>query len=31
MKDTSRGELDATGKDEEGLRKDRRVDVKLQK
>jgi len=31
MKDTSRGELDATGKDEEGWRKDRRVDVKLQK
>ena len=27
--DTSRGELDATGKDEEGWRKDRRVDVKL--
>lgn len=31
MRDTSRGELDATGKDEEGWRKDRRVDVKLQK
>jgi peptidoglycan-associated lipoprotein len=31
MADTSRGELDATGKDEEGWRKDRRVDVKLQK
>lgn len=29
MRDTSRGELDATGKDEEGWRKDRRVDVKL--
>jgi peptidoglycan-associated lipoprotein len=27
--DTSRGELDATGKDEEGWKKDRRVDVKL--
>lgn len=27
--DTSRGELDATGHDEEGWRKDRRVDVKL--
>ena len=27
--DTSRGELDATGKDEEGWRKDRRLDVKL--
>lgn len=27
--DTSRGELDATGKDEEGWRKDRRVDVRL--
>ncbi len=26
---TSRGELDATGKDEEGWRKDRRVDIKL--
>jgi peptidoglycan-associated lipoprotein len=31
MRDTSRGELDASGKDEEGWRKDRRVDVKLQK
>jgi peptidoglycan-associated lipoprotein len=27
--DTSRGELDASGKDEEGWRKDRRVDVRL--
>lgn len=27
--DTSRGELDATGKDEAGWQKDRRVDVKL--
>jgi peptidoglycan-associated lipoprotein len=27
--DTSRGELDATGTDEQGWRKDRRVDVKL--
>lgn len=31
MRDTSRGELDAAGRDEEGWRKDRRVDVKLQK
>lgn len=31
MRDTSRGELDATGKDEDGWRKDRRVDVKLVK
>jgi peptidoglycan-associated lipoprotein len=29
MRDTSRGELDASGKDEEGWRRDRRVDVKL--
>lgn len=29
MRDTSRGELDATGKDEAGWRMDRRVDVKL--
>lgn len=29
MHDTSRGELDATGKDEAGWRLDRRVDVKL--
>jgi peptidoglycan-associated lipoprotein len=28
---TSRGELDATGKDEEGWRKDRRVDINLVK
>jgi peptidoglycan-associated lipoprotein len=27
--DTSRGELDATGSDEQGWRKDRRVDIKL--
>ena len=27
--DTSRGEIDATGKDEAGWQKDRRVDVKL--
>jgi peptidoglycan-associated lipoprotein len=31
LRDTSRGELDATGKDEEGWRKDRRVDVRLAK
>jgi peptidoglycan-associated lipoprotein len=31
MRETSRGELDATGKDEEGWRKDRRVDVRLVK
>lgn len=31
LHDTSRGELDATGKDEEGWRKDRRVDVRLSK
>lgn len=29
MKTTSRGEMDATGKDEEGWRKDRRVDIEL--
>jgi peptidoglycan-associated lipoprotein len=29
MSETSRGELDATGKDEEGWRKDRRVDIGL--
>jgi peptidoglycan-associated lipoprotein len=29
LHDTSRGELDATGKDEEGWRRDRRVDVRL--
>jgi hypothetical protein len=29
MFDTSRGELDASGKDEQGWRLDRRVDVKL--
>lgn len=29
LHDTSRGELDASGKDEEGWRRDRRVDVKL--
>lgn len=29
MRDTSRGELDATGKDEAGYQRDRRVDVKL--
>jgi peptidoglycan-associated lipoprotein len=29
MAETSRGELDATGKDEEGWRKDRRVDIAL--
>lgn len=29
MAETSRGELDATGTDEEGWRKDRRVDIKL--
>jgi peptidoglycan-associated lipoprotein len=29
MSETSRGELDATGKDEEGWRKDRRVDMRL--
>jgi peptidoglycan-associated lipoprotein len=29
MKPTSRGEMDATGKDEEGWRKDRRVDIEL--
>jgi peptidoglycan-associated lipoprotein len=29
--ETSRGELDATGKDEEGWRKDRRVDINLVK
>ncbi len=31
LKDTSRGELDATGTDESGWRKDRRVDVRLAK
>jgi peptidoglycan-associated lipoprotein len=31
MRDTSRGELDATGKDETGWRLDRRVDVRLTK
>lgn len=31
MNETSRGELDATGTDENGWRKDRRVDVKLVK
>lgn len=31
MRETSRGELDAVGKDEEGWRKDRRVDVRLVK
>jgi len=31
LKDTSRGELDATGTDEVGWRKDRRVDVRLAK
>ncbi len=31
MRETSRGELDASGKDEEGWRKDRRVDVRLVK
>jgi peptidoglycan-associated lipoprotein len=29
LKSTSRGEMDATGKDEEGWRKDRRVDIEL--
>jgi peptidoglycan-associated lipoprotein len=29
MSETSRGELDATGTDEEGWRRDRRVDIKL--
>jgi peptidoglycan-associated lipoprotein len=29
MSETSRGELDASGKDEEGWKKDRRVDVRL--
>lgn len=29
MKSTSRGEMDAVGKDEEGWRKDRRVDIEL--
>src|SRR5262245_57081186 len=29
MSQTSRGELDATGKDEEGWRRDRRVDISL--
>jgi len=31
LRDTSRGELDATGTDEVGWRKDRRVDVRLAK
>jgi peptidoglycan-associated lipoprotein len=31
LRDTSRGELDAKGTDEEGWRKDRRVDVRLVK
>jgi peptidoglycan-associated lipoprotein len=31
LRDTSRGELDATGTDESGWRKDRRVDVRLAK
>ena len=31
LKDTSRGEMDATGTDETGWRKDRRVDVRLSK
>lgn len=31
MRDTSRGELDASGTDEDGWRKDRRVDVRLVK
>ena len=31
LRDTSRGELDAKGTDEEGWRKDRRVDVRLTK
>lgn len=31
LSETSRGELDATGKDEEGYRKDRRVDIRLVK
>lgn len=31
MRETSRGELDASGKDEEGWRRDRRVDVRLVK
>jgi peptidoglycan-associated lipoprotein len=31
LSETSRGELDATGTDESGWRKDRRVDVKLMK
>jgi peptidoglycan-associated lipoprotein len=31
LRDTSRGELDAKGTDEEGWRKDRRVDVRLAK
>jgi len=31
LRDTSRGELDATGTDEPGWRKDRRVDVRLAK
>jgi len=31
LRDTSRGELDAKGTDEEGWRKDRRVDVRLSK
>lgn len=31
MRETSRGELDAVGKDEDGWRRDRRVDVRLVK
>jgi peptidoglycan-associated lipoprotein len=31
MSETSRGAMDATGKDEEGWKKDRRVDVRLVK
>jgi peptidoglycan-associated lipoprotein len=31
MRETSRGELDSSGKDEEGWRRDRRVDVRLVK
>ncbi len=31
MSETSRGELDATGRDEDGWRKDRRVDMRLVK
>ncbi len=31
LSETSRGELDATGKDEEGWRRDRRVDIRVAK